>query len=746
MSSNTIPQQAISSSQKDQQWKHNTVDAIINRANINIGSNHDKHWIKKLYDYYNGVIDNSDYAYVLEPYGKKREHFPSKIRNYNIIKPSIDLLLGEKAKRPFNWNVIVSSDDMLSIKQYEKDEIIKENLQQWFVNRLNESGFQTGMQSQDVQLPEVIEQQFERSWVDNRVLMAQAAINYLIPYLRWYDKTQKGWKDFLISGYAFSYRDVRGNEPTYEILNPLNVYYDKDPDVDFLEEGNYAVTYQMVSRTSVIDHFRSKLTDEQVQRLQTPKGTNVDSFFWYNSEDNMFHDDWDQYTEMVTVFWKSLKKIGFRTYIDEYGEVLEEVVGEDYVEQPEDLSVEWDWINEVWQGYRIDGDIYLEIQPFVHQRSSIDNPSKCKLPVNGRAYSDRNSANISLVELGVPYQLSYNVFKYRLENAIARSKDILAMLDINLIPEGWSMDKFMYMVETTGIAWVNYAEEGVRFNPQHQSVLDMSIKTIDQYVNLLRFIKEEWEYLSGITRQRMGEMSPYEGKATSQQAIIQSSHITEDYYRKYASLEERDLQCMIDYSQIAWINGKKGMYVMPDGSSQYLSIDPDTYTHAEFGVFVKDASVEQEKLDQIRALSQAMVQQGAPISVIAEIMNSDNFVEIKDKVRQAEAQMQQLEEKQKEFEQQMKDKEIQAEQMKLENENMQKELDRQNKIDVELIKQSADNDNIEQLKLDLEQWKAHMENQLQQRKLSEEERSNRAQEKLKEKEIRVKKSSTNSST
>ena len=49
--------------------------------------------LKRLYDFYNGEIQDSDYEYVLKPYGKTRKNFPSKLRNYPIIKPIIDLYL-----------------------------------------------------------------------------------------------------------------------------------------------------------------------------------------------------------------------------------------------------------------------------------------------------------------------------------------------------------------------------------------------------------------------------------------------------------------------------------------------------------------------------------------------------------------------------------------------------------------------------------------------------------------------------
>ena len=325
-----------------------------------------------------------------------------------------------------------------------------------------------------------------------------------------------------------------------------------------------------------------------------------------------------------------------------------------------------------------------------NQRVSLDNPSLCKLPINGRKYSDRNARNISLVSLGIPYQLNYNIYKYRLELAIARSKDIIAQFDINMIPKKWDMDKFMYYVEGTGIAWVDYNKEGVTLSPQHQSVLDMSIKTIEQYIVLLNSIMEEWEKLSGVNRQRQGQVGSYEGKATSQQAIVQSSHITEDLFRKFGRLEQRDLQALIDYSKEAWINGKKSMYVMADGVQEFLSLDSMEHMESEYGIFVSDSGKDQDKLDAIKQLSQSMVQNGVPASTIAEMFDAESFTEIKTKISSAEKQMQELQQQQQEAEQQMQQAQLQQQQAEVENENMNKEKDRETDIEVAMIRAKVD--------------------------------------------------------
>jgi len=310
--------------------------------------------------------------------------------------------------------------------------------------------------------------------------------------------------------------------------------------------------------------------------------------------------------------------------------------------------------------------------------------------------------------MGIAYQLNYNIYKYRLELSIARSKDIIAQFDINMIPKKWDMDKFMYYVEGTGIAWVDYNKEGIQLSPQHQSVLDMSIKTIQQYIMLLDSILQEWEKLSGVSRQRQGEIGAYEGKASSQQAILQSSHITEDMFRKFSRLEQRDMQALLDYSKEAWLTGKKGQFVMPDGTTDFLDIDSFDHLESEYGIFVSDSGKDQLKLDQIKGLTQAMMQNGAKTSTVAEILDAESFPQIKEKLKAAERAQEQLEQAQAQAEQQAQQQAMQMEQAKIEQESLEKEKDRQTDIEIALINAEArqdpasENFNLQKLMQDFE--------------------------------------------
>jgi hypothetical protein len=704
--SHKIPQQRLPITQKTEKWREECVDAFINLSKFGLSER--RNYLKTLYDYYNGEIDEQDYKYVLKPYGRTRENFPSKLRNYPIIKPIIDLLIGEKSKRPLNYTVTATNSDSVSIKEEAKKNALLASVQALFLNQVAKLTNQD-VGVEELELPQQVVETFEASYVDRRAINGQSAINYIMQNEEVYDKFQKLFFHFLVSGECYTEKGVRRNEPFYDVINPLDIDFDKDPDIDFVEDGDWAIIRKFAHVSTIIDQFGEYLTDKQVLDLETPHQTSVDSYLLYRAEasgadDNIYRN---RLIECVTVYWKSRKRIGFVEYVDDNtGSVEIFQVDEDF-KLPQELKerggkINYEWVNEVWRGTKIDNTFFVNINPLPNQRLSLDNPSKCKLPINGRKYSDINSNNISLVSLGIPYQLNYNIYKYRLELSIARSKDIIAQFDINMIPKKWDMDKFMYYVEGTGIAWVDYNKEGIQLSPQHQSVLDMSIKTIQQYIVLLDSIMMEWEKISGVNRQRQGAIGQYEGKGSSQQAIVQSSHITEDLFRKFSRFEQRELQGLLDYSKEAWVNGKKAMYVMPDMTAETIDIDALKHMESEYGVFVSDSGKEQEKITAARQLAQSMSQGGVRTSTILDMFDSDNFVSIKDKIKKAERAQQELEEAQRQAEQQMQARAQEIQQMQIQQEAIDKEKDRQLELEKALIAAEAKNDGGQKIQLDYE--------------------------------------------
>jgi hypothetical protein len=399
----------------------------------------------------------------------------------------------------------------------------------------------------------------------------------------------------------------------------------------------------------------------------------------------------------------------------------------------EDQSIEWFWVNEVWEGYQIDGDIYLGIRPLEVQRNQMMNLSSCKLPYNGRIYSNRYSENVSIVSMGMPYQVLYNVFHYRLELSIAKNKDKIALVEMNMIPKrhGWDEEKFMYYADAMGYMFIDSTAEGknrerVTFN-QFQ-VLDMSLgQYIAAQFQLLQAIKQEWEDLVGITRQRKGNINSSDSVGTTERAVAQSSTITEELFRRFEKVEEKDLLGLLDVCKYAWQDGKKSNYITSEGYHAIMSVDPINFTESEFGVFVKNNSAERNKLQVMRELAMSFAQNGASMSTIAEILDSDNFTKIKSLVKKVEEKQMQMQQQAQQAEQQAQQAQMQMEEAAKQAEAMEKEADRQHTsieneldrelqrelkgLDIEKEKEGDDGQEIENRKQNLEEQKfSHQRN------------------------------------
>jgi len=495
-----IPRQRLPEREKDFEWQKENIDAFYDLSYFSSipGSSYDM--MQKAYDMYNGVINDEDYTHVLKPYGKKRQNMPAKLHNYPILKPIIDLLLGEKRKRPLNYSVVIENDDVANRKTQEKKEELVKAIQENFTEELKKQGVleeppaKNQEDREEPPSPKEVAQKFDDNYRDIRAKQGQKALNIIRKEQEVDRKFNEGWKDWLIAGKVGSLRDVVGNELKYEILNPLQLDFDKSPDTEFIEDGDWAVIRKYVQPSEVVDEYYDVLTPEQIDQIENPELDKSGDYLLYDDTNQEDDEHTGRLVELVKCFWKSRKKIGIVTYVDQFGQEQKKEVEEDYEMQENDLEVEWYWINQVWKGTRIDEDIYVDIQPHPVQRRDMDNPSKCKLPINGRKYSDRNAPNISLMILGYPYQLMYNIFKYRLEKEIAKSKGVIAQLDINMIPEDWDMDKYMYYIDATGIAWQDFQKEGIQPNPHQQQVMDLTMKTATQYIELLEYFRM-WKML-----------------------------------------------------------------------------------------------------------------------------------------------------------------------------------------------------------------------------------------------------------
>ena len=727
-----IPKQKISRSRKTKDWAKDCIRAFINRSSFSTST---KHTLQTYYEAYNGNLREADYNYVTNPYNSEafsKKNFPARLRNYNILKPVVDLLLGEKAKRPLAYQVVVRNADISSRYDVFRKKQIEEYMQQLIINEANAAGIDTGMPSEELPVPEEHMEQVLQNYRDSRAIIGQEVLNYLFDWLTMEDLVQKLFFDWLVAGECYTYKDVCMNDVEYSVVSPLDIDFEKGPDVDYIEDADWVVRRQVMSVNQVVDRFYDVLAPKDIDRLEAPHGKYRDS---YGGAQSMFinkpeDDESDRMVEVLHVCWKSFSRVGILSYIDDLGQPQEMVVDETYKKNEGD-EITYYWVNEVWEGYQIDKDIYVSINPHSVQRNEMNNISVCKMPYNGRIYSNRHSDNISIISMGLAYQILYNVFHYRLELSIAKNKDKIMLMEMNTIPKrhGWDEEKFMYYADAMGFAFIDSTAEGknnerVTFN-QYQ-VLDMSLgQYIAAQFQLLQAIKGEWEEMIGISRQRKGQIKTSDGVGTTERAVFQSSVISEELFRRFEAFIEKEYQGLLDTAKIAWRDGKKMTYVTSDLRTAMISIDPQDFQEAEYGVFVKNTSREQDKLTQMRNMALSFAQNGSEPSTIAEILDSNNFSKIKGYLQDVEEKQKAMQEQQQQMQQQIAQQQSAAAQ-KLQDEKQQFEaqqndLDRMNKIELKKMdiatKLTSDadgngrRDEIDRARLEVERQKVEAQRQ-----------------------------------
>lgn len=677
------PIQTIPFDKKDEEWAKKNLEYYIGLSTFNSPWSDEKSKMQQCYNAYHGILNMEDYAQILKPYGEdtpKEVSSLAKIKNYPIIKPVIDLLYGEYVKRPKNFTVVVSDPDLENIRLSELNKELIAASEQMFINLNNEAGIDTGQPSAKVPPFKDIQNKYDPStWREKRAIAGQGALNYIVQYSEVHEKFSKGFIDFLIAGYGYTLKEANGNDIEYTLLDPRDVDHDRDPNIEYIEDGEWAAVRYRTSISKIIETFYKDLSEKEIEDLQKLTADAYSSDYYNSYASDRLQDSFNNSSiEVVRLFWKSQKQLIYVNYIDEMGQVQvrEEEEGYKLNVEAGDLDMEKLWVDEVWETTRIANKLYKRIRPTVVQRTSLDNPNIVKLPINGKGSAhNRNTGFFSLVNSGLVYQVMYNIYKFRLEDTVAKARGVLLKLRLDNMPDDWELEEWLYYATELGLL----IEEGTAPNGDNQSVLDLTFRaSITHYLELLQSVLQEWEELSGVTRQRKGQTSATETKGGIEHAIVQSSLNTEIYNSLFQSFEQREYNGLLDTSKVAWVNGKKAWFYMPDMGKIFLDIDGIQHSESNYGVFATNSTEELNKLRMYQNVAQQLASSGKDFGVIADIIESKNTAKIRLLMKKADEAAREFEMALQE--QQTKTAEVQSnsnmeiEQFKQKNENYRAEL------------------------------------------------------------------------
>jgi hypothetical protein len=794
---NIFPDQFKTEKEKqDESWIKNTMDYFANKSYAEYVKNRDT--FVKNYDLVKGILRMEDFYQepVVSSFTQTLEanlNLPSYVKMYSIITTPLNELVGEISKRPDAFRVKAFDDDSQAEELEFKTGILQEYIMNEARQKILTKAQLDGQELEDEEVQQMTLDQVKDE-LDSYTSVAEKWANHILTCQKaefnLKEKSEDAFRDMLISAREFYhiYEDNSKLGFNIEVANPKNTWFLTTPDRKYVSDptgraqGAYAAGIVQVMELSEIieaipdltkdeiDHLRSSLQDYGLinvreSNLGNPNATPGIDSVQYDTYDPLVlqtrmiiesemkeNDDglkdflgltsnvssFGYKYVVVRAYWISKKKIGKLVYTDEMGNEQSMLVDETYKSKtiPTEISLEWGWINQWYQGIKIGPDIY-HVKPYKLL-------NYC--PIIGLVHEVKNTEAKSLVDLMKPFQVLYNVCMNQLYTLLEKEVGKVYLTSIRHIPvpkDGDAQDALdIWELEARnrGVVFIDDSPENLKspssFNQFRDIDLTRTQEIQSRYTLAMQLKTECWE-LVGMSRQRMGSISASESATGTNAALTQSYSQTEPLFIAHEYVLGQLYQAIIDAA--LYVESSKPQstlsYITSDGESAFVQVNGTDLKFRDLKVFLTNRPEDQKMFNELRGLSQAVIQNGGSLHDIIELYSTDSvrkmkkvFKSLKDKQDAMQQQQLDLQQQQQQQQQEQAMAQIQqaqeAQEKQLAHDDYQKELDRINKKEIALIAAESKSgplsdfdmsgapDVLEINKLGLEQSKAANEYQL----------------------------------
>lgn len=727
-----------------------------------------------------------------------------ELKFYPIIPNIINTLVAEFAKR--NTKVTYRGVDEYSYNEQLnlKNEQVEKVLLQQAEEKLKAKMLDAGMDPQDPEmqkqlspenlktLPEI--QNFYNK--DYRSMCEQwAAHQHEVDVDRFAidELEERGFRDSLITDREFWHFQLGEDDYNVELWNPVLTFYHKSPEARYISQGNWVGKIEMMTVADVIDKYGYLMTQQQLESIEAiypvrsagypiqgyqndgsyydatkshDWNTNMPSLAYrqYTSMwDNAIHGgdivSWingqtEDYTDMgmafllrtTTAYWKSQRKVGHLTKIDEAGSVATSIEDESYIVTDKPLynniliknktketlifgeHIDWIWINEVRGGVKIGPNhpsfwgmnnpggvnpLYLGIQQnkigrIKFQFKGDNTLYGCKFPVEGCVFSDRNTRSTAMVDLIKPFQIGYNIVNNQMADILVDELGTVIAFDQNALPrhsmgEDWgknnlakayvAMKNFQMLPLDTSITNTENA-----LNMQHFQVMNLEqTNRILSRVNLAKYFKEQAFEVIGISPQRLGQQIGQTDTATGvEQAVVGSYVQTEVYFIQHSDyLMPRVHQMRTDLAQY-YHSTKPSLrlqYMTSNDEKVNFEINGTDLLLRNLNIYCTTKANHRAIVEQMKKLAIENNTSGATIYDLGTIMQANSLGELTTVLKATEAKTAKAKQDEQDHESQMQQQQIDAavkdKQMMLDNQALEKEKDRRRDILVAEIRSAG---------------------------------------------------------
>jgi len=734
------------------------------------------------------VAENNEYRDIVETLTKEDES-ALELKFYPIIPNVINVLVAEFAKRSTKlvYRAVddISYNELLEEKRKMIEDTLLDDARFKILSALIDQGLDPESPEAQEQtnpdklksLPE-IESFFKK---DYRSMIEQWASHQHkvdVERFKMDELEERGFRDMLITDREFWHFKMMEDDYEVELWNPVISYYHKSPDARYISQANWVGKTDMFTVSDVIDKYGWCLTQEQMESLEavypissagyTTGGYQNDGTFYDATKSHEWNtnmpslayrqyttamngtvadntdiinqiltegeDYYDQGTAFLlrvsTIYWKSQKKLGHLTKIEENGEVIVEIISEDYkiTEKPiydtrlfknkskDNLvygeHIDWIWINEVWGGVKIGPNlpsywgmnnpggfspVYIGINqnkmgPIKFQFKGDQNLYGCKLPVEGSVFSDRNTKSTALLDLMKPYQIGYNIVNNQIADILVDELGTIIMLDQNSLPrhslgEDWgkgNLAKAYVAMKNFGMlpldTSITNTENALNFS--HFQKLDLSqTERLMTRIQLANHFKQQAYEVIGVNPQRMGQPIAQQTATGVEQAVASSYAQTEMFFMQHCDyLMPRVHQMRTDLAQYyhATDASVRLSYITTADEKVNFEMNGTELLMRDLNIFCSTNANHRAVLEQLKGMALQNNTTGASIFDLGKVVQSDSISELNNALKSSEEKVQAQKQAEMQQAQQMQQEQLAA-QEKQQQALIQAEAEKQDK-------------------------------------------------------------------
>lgn len=617
--------------------------ACINKAITELV--YPKYKLQKAYNYYNGVRDAEQFRALEENFGLGN---PTSIEFIPLIRKHIDALIGEYLETPILPKVTCKDTGTLTNIARDKHLKIVKEVFNYLKAHLNNSilAFVDGKNITDKavesQLKKIISD-IDKNYISEYEIAAQNILEYIMQS-RNTDLTEKLktlFKDLLITGYAY-YRvkpSPEGNNIDIEVLNPLNVFIDKNPESIYIKNSYRAVVRKWLSKTQILNKYGEIMDKDTIKELE-----------------DLYEGIYDNSTYYVRTFTNQATGYPATDGIDAGQEIVPGFPADEYrvtnyklipvyeVEWTETRKEDGKFVMDRYEGVRIGESIFIHSDISQNVVRTKDNPSFCTLSTSGIYYSTRSAEAYSLVLACANLQDKYDVLHFYRDSLIANSGTSGDWLDLSMLPTVLGADvperlQKWLGYKKGGVALIDTSQEGRAFNNNTSFAgFDDTIKapTIQAIELAIERTENTCSSITGVFRERLNGIEQHDAVSNVKVGIKNSFTVTKQYYQQMDLLTNELLIDCLNTAKIVYKKGITGALILGDKGVKVFTALPEYFTVTDFDIHIASSTNVIQDMELIKQLIPEFIKAGnVDPSIIVEAITSRSLTELKTNVSES---------------------------------------------------------------------------------------------------------------